>query len=351
MRESVRRTWIPVDRFVQRREALVAIAAAAAAAYAVQAIAWPIDDTIRRDSADYLLTFLELDQGDPLFEPQMLARTPIAPLVLGGSMALGGPTLLEVVMGLAFVATVTAYVAAVRRFGSLLGLAAAAVLLLSFDVAALYHQVSSDALFATGLAVLALVLARAWTSPTVAAFSVAGVVTGLCVLTRPSGAVVIPAVGVCILAVPTTWRRRFAGAGVFVVTAGAVLAVHATINAARYGEFTVSDSVVPAPLYRNFVNARLVSPSNGPASAELGQAVDALVETEPYRSYGVTASQVFHETTNFMSWDLAWLARRRWGDGAGAQLRSVLSETFGRDTCTPLPPGTSRSSTSPAGRS
>jgi hypothetical protein len=325
--DGIRRAWAPVDRFVARRAALGTVALVAAVVFAVQAVAWPIDDTIRRDSADYLLTFLELGEGDPLFEPQMLARTPVAPFVLGGSMALGGPTLLEIVMGGMFVTSATALFAALRRFGSLLAVIASAMFLLSFDVAALYHQVGSDALFATGLAVLALALARAWLSASWRAFAVAGVVGAVCVLTRPSGLVAIPVVAACSLAVPATTRRRLACAAAFVAAAGALLAVHATVNAIRYGEFVVSHHVAPAPLYRLYVKAHLVSPTNGSASAELGEAVEALAATEPYRSYGVTADRVLREGTNFMSWDLVWLARRTWGDDASARLRAVLMET------------------------
>ena len=123
----LRRTWAPVDRFVQRHNALVAVAPVAAIVHAAQAIAWPLDDSERRDSADYFLTYLELGEGDPLFPEQALARPPVAPLVLGGSMDIGGPTLLEAMMCVAFVTTITAYFAAARHFGSLLAVAVADV--------------------------------------------------------------------------------------------------------------------------------------------------------------------------------------------------------------------------------
>jgi len=182
-------------------------------------------------------------------------------------------------------------------------------------------------LFATGFALLALALARAWTSPTARAFAIAGLVAGLCVLTRPSGIVVVPVVAACSLLVPGRMRVRLGRAAAFALATGLVLVSLATVNAVRYDRFAVAATVFPSPLYRLFVHDHLVDRDNGPASAELGQAIDGLVALEPYRSYGITAERVFREGTNFMSWDVDWLARREWGDEAGGRLRAVLWET------------------------
>jgi hypothetical protein len=294
----------------------------------MQAIAWPMYDLLHRDAADYLATFLELGRADPLFPEQMLARPPVVPFVLGAAMEVGGPYLLELVMGLAFVATVCAYFAAARRFGSAAAITVAGVLVLSFDVGALYHQATSDALFATTLALLALALVRAWARPSPRGFALAGSVAASCAAVRPSGIVLVPVLGLCVCLAPGRAVNRLRHLGSFVVASAMVLVLLATVNGVRYDTFTVSSGgPFPPPLYRLFVDDHLVSPDNGPASAELGRAVDRLVTLEPYRSYGITRERVFREGTNFMAWDLTWLAREQWGDMARARMLNVLEET------------------------
>ena len=324
----LRRAWAPADAFARRRVAVVVVGIVAACSYGLQAVAWPMFDLRHRDAADYLGTFLELGSSDPLFTQQMLARPPVAPAILGGAMELGGPYLLELVMGLAFVATVCAYFAAARRLGSAAAIVVAILLVLSFDVGALYHQATSDALFATALSFLALALARAWAMPSPGRFALAGLVAGSCAAVRPSGVVLVPVVGLCVGLAPGAATIRLRHVGVFLVAGVVMLVSFATVNAVRYDTFTVpSGGPFPAPLYRLFVDDHLVSPDNGPASAELGRAVDRLVALEPYRSYGITRERVFREGTNFMTWDLAWLARERWGDAARARMLDVLEET------------------------
>ncbi len=324
----LRRAWAPADAFARRRVAVVVVGIVAACSYGLQAVAWPMFDLRHRDAADYLGTFLELGSSDPLFTQQMLARPPVAPAILGGAMELGGPYLLELVMGLAFVATVCAYFAAARRLGSAAAIVVAILLVLSFDVGALYHQATSDALFATALSFLALALARAWAMPSPGRFALAGLVAGSCAAVRPSGIVLVPVVGLCVGLAPGAATIRLRHVGVFLVAGVVMLVSFATVNAVRYDTFTVpSGGPFPAPLYRLFVDDHLVSPDNGPASAELGRAVDRLVALEPYRSYGITRERVFREGTNFMTWDLAWLARERWGDAARARMLDVLEET------------------------
>ena len=326
--ERLTRIWASVDGFAGRRAAVVVVGVAAACSYCLQSIAWPMYDLLHRDAADYVATFLELGRSDPLFPQQMLARPPVTPLVVGGAMELGGPYLLELVMGLAFIATVCAYFAAARKLGSASAVVIAVLLVLSFDVGALYHQATSDALFATGLALLALALARAWERPTTRRFALAGIVAAGCTLVRPSGVVLVPVVGFCLLVAPGRARDRLRRAVHFTIAGGLLLVGMATANAVRYDTFTVaSGGPVPPPLYRLFVEDHLVSPANGPASAELGRAVDRLVALEPYRSYGITRERYFREGTNFMSWDLAWLARDEWGDRARGRLTDVLEET------------------------
>ena len=81
-------------------------------------------------------------------------------------MALGGSLLLEIVFGVLFAVSVVAWSATALTFGRVPALASAVLLLVYPAWATLYHQASSDAVFATGLALWALVVARTLRRPT-----------------------------------------------------------------------------------------------------------------------------------------------------------------------------------------
>ena len=124
-----------------------------------------------RDTWDYLVYYLQLLDSDPPLSQVQLFRAPLTPLVVGLPMDLGGSILLEVVFGVLFAVSVVAWSATALTFGRIPALAAAVLLLVYPAWATLYHQASSDAVFATGLALWALVLARALDGPPPAASS------------------------------------------------------------------------------------------------------------------------------------------------------------------------------------
>src|SRR4029078_11909946 len=92
-------------------------------------------------------------------------------------------------------------------FGRIPALASAILLLVYPAWATLYHQASSDAVFATGLSLWALVVARTLKRPTTAGFAAVGVGIAALVLIRPANQVLLPAVVAPLLAV-APWRRR-----------------------------------------------------------------------------------------------------------------------------------------------
>ena len=73
---------------------------------------------------------------------------------------LGGSALLELVFGFLYAVTILAWSATALTFGRIPALFTAGLLLVYPAFATLYHQASSDAVFATGLALWALLLAR-----------------------------------------------------------------------------------------------------------------------------------------------------------------------------------------------
>ena len=160
--------------------------------YWLQALGWPMAKG--RDTWDYLAYYLQLGDSEPPLDMLQLFRTPLTPLAVGLPLDLGGHVLLEIVFGLFYAASVLAWSATALTFGRLPALLAAALLLVYPAWATLYHQASSDAVFATGLALWALLLARTLARPSTWRFAALGAGIAALVLIRPANQVLLPAV-------------------------------------------------------------------------------------------------------------------------------------------------------------
>ena len=229
------------ERLVSRRGAVLLVVVALAG-YALQALAWPLERG--RDSWDYWLWFLQAADGDPPFSALQVFRTPVAPLVTGIPMWLGGAGLTEVV-----------------------------------------------------LAWWAGAVVRAWLTGSTAWLSAVGVGVALLTLTRPAAQIALLA---CVL-VPLLARRRWTPAlrGVATCLAAAVLplAAWAAHNAVRYDDLAVArGGKAWVPFFRV---AGDVDPANGDASRRLADAIEQEVLTQPpYASRGVDIETYFKGAGN-----------------------------------------------------
>ena len=143
---------------VPTRRAALVLFAVALCVFWFQALGWPMAKG--RDTWDYLVYYLQFFDSNPPLSQVQLFRGPLTPLVVGLPMALGGSVLLEIVFGALFAVSVLAWSATALTFGRIPALASALLLLVYPAWATLYHQASSDAVFATGLSLWALVVAR-----------------------------------------------------------------------------------------------------------------------------------------------------------------------------------------------
>ena len=263
--------------------------------YALQALAWPLERG--RDSWDYWLAFLQLADRDPPFSALQVFRTPIAPLVTGIPMWAGGARLTEVVFALLYALALLGWAWAVVPISRQAALATALILLITPTYAGLYHEVSSDPVFAFILAWWAGAVIRAWR--TGSAWWLAGVGLGVALLTlcRPASQVALLA---CVL-VPLVARRgvRPVVVGTAVALAAAVipLGAWAAQNALRYDDFTVArGSKAWVPFFRV---GGAIDPANGPASRRLADAVERdVLPLRPYASRNVDVQTYFRGLGN-----------------------------------------------------
>ena len=198
-------------------------------------------------------------------------------------------------MGMLFAGSIVAWAAAARTFGPRVAIATAVALLVYPAYGVIFHEVSSEPVFAAAFARWAYLVARAGARPSWVAFALVGLGVAVLAFARPGNAVLVAFV-LFPLVVRGCWREKLTWAAAFLAAALLPLAAWAVDNGIRFDDYTVArggNAVIP--FYRAFIVDRIVSPENGSASRKLAKAVDErLLTREPYRSYGVTRRRSLH---------------------------------------------------------
>ncbi len=312
-----------LERLTETRRGAFWIFAAALAVYGVQSIALPL--IAGRDVGTYLRYYVQMGEWGSVLPMSMLYRTPVAPLVIGVPLDVAGGWLAMATMALLFAGSIVAWSRAALAFGPRAGLLVAAALLIYPGYGILFHQLSSDSVFAAAFAGFGLAFVRAVRAPSAARFVVLSFAIVICALTRPGNQVLL-LFGLVPLVLPLVWRRRVALAAAAVVPAALVLAGWAVNNGLRYDDYAVArGGKAYVPFFRAFVEDRIVRPENGDASRELAELVEReLLDEEPYRSYGVDVDTFFERGSDRMFEDVLGLSDRVWGwESDYAKLREV----------------------------
>ncbi len=260
--------------------------------YAVRAVAWPLVGG--RDLDEYLYSYIQFLDWHPLLPWSMLFRTPATPIVAGLALDVAGGLFAEPLLAVLFAASVVAWAAAARAFGPRAVLLVAAALLVYPAYGLMFHELSSEPVFAAAFSLWGLLVTRAATRPSVPHFAAVGLGVALLAFVRPGNALLLVFVAF-VLAVPGVRWDRIAWAGAFLMAALLPIAAWAVLNGVRFGDYTLArggNAVIP--FYRAYITDKIVSPDNGPASRKLAAAVrEHLVTRDPYKSYGVTVAEVF----------------------------------------------------------
>ena len=153
----------------ETRRGVAIVFAASLAVWWVQALVIPLG--AGRDLATYLGAYVQLFHSHAIDLGYVLGRTPIAAVVVGGLLDLAGGALAEPAMSLLYAASIVAWFLAARTFGGKAALLTAVVLLLYPGYGILFHELSSDAVFAAAFAGWALALVRVLRAPGVKGFA------------------------------------------------------------------------------------------------------------------------------------------------------------------------------------
>ena len=307
-REQLPRFVRGAGRLVAARPAL-AVFVAALAVWWIQAAVIPL--AAGRDLGTYLGAYVQLTWAHPVDIGYVLGRTPLAPLLVGGLLDVAHGALAEPAVSLLYAGSIVAWFVAARRFSIRAAVLVAVVLLAYPGYGILFHELSSDVLFAAAFAGWSLLLVDAMLKPTWPRFALVGAGVGVLILVRPSNQVLF-AVVLLPLLLRVSWRSRAVAAVAFLVPALAIVGGLVLNNGLRYHDYiVVRGGNGTLPFYRAFVTDKIVEPSNGPKTRELARAVQRdLLPHEPYRSYGITLDRFFHDSSSRMQVDLIWLSDR-----------------------------------------
>jgi len=327
-RDAARRTLAGAERLASRRLGAALLFGAALVGYGIDAIAWPL--TAGRDLDEYLLFYLQAFDRETVLPWSMLFRTPGTPLVVGPVLDVWNGVLAEPVSAVLYAGSIVAWAGVGRFWGERVALLTALALLINPAYAAIFHEFGSELVMAAGFALLALLLVRAASRPTVGRWIAAGAATAFVVLVRP-GNIVLLALAAVPLLVRATWRERLVGVAVFAAAATVPLAAWVAHNGLRYDEWGIArGSKAVLPFYRVLLTDHLTDPEAGPASRRLAQAVrSGLVTREPYRSYHVSVAHVFERATARVHEDMYILSDETFGwDSDYGVLRDAALEAI-----------------------
>ena len=253
-----------LEHGIESRRGAALLFLVALAVYGLQSIALPV--VPGRDFGTYLRFYVQMFEWDSVLPMSMLFRTPLAPLLVGGSLDLAGGYATQALMAALYATSIVCWTRTALAFGRRAALVTAAALLLYPGYGILFHMLSSDSICAFVFALWALALTRAFLEPTTGRFALLGLATAAAALTRP-GYQVLAVFALLPLVLGIPWRRRLVASAAFLGVVVGLLGVWTVNNGLRYDDYALArGGGAFFPFYRAFVTDRIVSPENGEAS-------------------------------------------------------------------------------------
>jgi hypothetical protein len=280
--------------------------------YAIRAIAWPLQ--AGRDLDEYIYAWVQLFDHDVLLPWSMLFRTPATPVFVGAALDAFDGRFAEPLMALLYAGSIVCWAATAGYFGARAAIAVAAALLLYQGYALMFHEISSEPMFAAAFALWGLLLTRAAVAPSIRRFAFVGLGIALLALVRPGNAVLI-AFALFPFVVSGSWRDRLRWCGAVALAAALPLVAWSVHNGVRFDSWGLArggNAIIP--FYRAFITDHIISPENGESSRRLAAAMqEHLLTREPYRSYGVTLDRLFQKGSFRVHEDLYLLSDEFFG--------------------------------------
>jgi hypothetical protein len=255
-----------------------------------------------RDMTTYFLWFRDVFALEPEHPLLMLFRTPLTPLFYGTCFQIFGESGIEVILSLAYAASITTVFAVLREFSLIAAWALNALVGVNLWLFWSFNSVGSETLQTVLLCFWFSCTFFAMGSGRVGAWVVSAVLASLLVLNRPGNQTFLLCFVLPFLSTNVALARRFVNAGVFLTIYVIAYLAMCTFNYCRYGEFCFAKlGDAHLPFYRLFVQEHVISPENGPASRQLSDFVEAKILSTPvYVEHEITRDIFFRCSTQRM---------------------------------------------------
>lgn len=148
------RALAELEQLASRRRGAVILFLLGLAVYALRAVGWPLVGG--RDLDEYLYDYVQFLDWHPLLPWSMLFRTPVPAIVDGGVLDVANGLFAEPVLAVLFAGSVVAWAAAARAYGPRAALLVAAALLVYPAYGLMFHELSSEPVFAAAFALWGL---------------------------------------------------------------------------------------------------------------------------------------------------------------------------------------------------
>jgi hypothetical protein len=255
-----------------------------------------------RDMMTYFLWFRDVFAIEPEYPLLMLFRTPLTPLFYGTCFQIFGEGGIEVILSLAYAASITAVFAVLREFSLLAAWALNVLVGVNIWLFWSFNSVGSETLQTVLLCFWFSCTFFAMGSSRVGAWVGSAVLASLLVFNRPGNQTFLLCFLLPFLPANVAVARRFVNAGVFLTIYATAYLAMCSFNYFRYGEFCFAKlGDAHLPFYRLFVQEQVISPENGPASRQLSDFVEAKILSTPvYVQHEITRDIFFRCSTQRM---------------------------------------------------
>ncbi len=271
---------------------LIFVACISLAAYWIHSVAWPLHPG--RDWAGYLAVW-ELITNGSLFQKHSLIDLsgsgplishfpPVTPLVTGFILFMGGPILLEILLSLAFWFVNFATYTITSIWGRSLGIISVIILCLFQPYIHIFHQASSDAIYATLLILFVFLSFRFLHSQNYKTTILIGLVAFLVYFTRNSGMILFVFWPSILILLGLFGLKKFIKHAVaFSCICAILLSCWATYFFVTVNSFQTYFGSAFFAMVKIHTYDQIFYPENGPASKKLSQIIRKNIKEGKYK--------------------------------------------------------------------
>ncbi|MBF0383962.1 MAG: hypothetical protein HQL69_23340 [Magnetococcales bacterium] len=286
---SIRKTFNSDAKFLTLLLSLVVLL------FLVASFVWNIE--LGRDWHRYFIYFFKFPADPNLF------TLPGTPLVLG-TIAKGGFFAFYLFLFVAYLTTIFGSYYVARLFSQNMARIVSLLALGHMQLTLIHVKLNSDPLFVMACTLLAISLVRLYKQQDIYSYALIGLAILFAAMVRPIGQLF----GILFLLPIVCFgfsKKNLLLAGVIFAVVVSGFAGVAVYHYSELGKFVITEGSGGLIFRGAYLQSRVISPDNGPASKRLGKLVDQLVKDPIYKEAGITADKFFSDPNKYYYYDMA----------------------------------------------